>query len=93
MLELKRMRLLADLSREVLIIYRDGIIRLANAAGERMFGLPGESLSGVRCSIWSPKSDYPTILRRVSEDGIDLHYEEIQIKTASGALDSGGIHL
>jgi diguanylate cyclase len=86
LLELQRMRLLSDMSQEVLVIYRDGLILLINAAGGRMFGVPDEQLVGRRLLDFVEAADHPTILRRVQQSEVDLGYEEISIKTARGAV-------
>ena len=44
--DLGRLRLLSSLSREVLLIHRDGMILEINAAGEKLFGLPLDALLG-----------------------------------------------
>ena len=45
-LELKRLRLLSSISREVMIIHQDGLILEVNEAGATLFGEPVEALVG-----------------------------------------------
>ncbi|WP_428375706.1 EAL domain-containing protein [Lichenicoccus sp.] len=45
-LELKRLRLLSSISREVMIIHQDGLILEVNAAGATLFGEPMDALIG-----------------------------------------------
>jgi HAMP domain-containing protein len=56
LLELERMRLLSDLSQEIPIVHRDGIILRVNAAGGRKFGTSDEPLCqpNIRMSPGSP---------------------------------------
>ena len=85
-LELKRMRLLSDISQEVLIIERGGIILQINTAGGRLFGMPAERLVGREVLDLVAQADHPAVLRRVRDILRDGRPEEIQVRTGSGAL-------
>ncbi len=85
-LEFRRMQLLSDMSREVLIIFRDGIILLINAAGGRMFGLPGNQLVGHRVLEFIAEADHLTIAQHIHQQQITLDHEEINVRTAAGTL-------
>ena len=85
-LELRRMRLLSDISQEVLIIERGGIILQINTAGGRLFGVPAERLVGREVLDLVAQADHPTVLKRVRDIVRDGRPEEIQVRTGSGAL-------
>ncbi|MDB5402558.1 MAG: domain S-box-containing protein/diguanylate cyclase protein [Rhodopila sp.] len=85
-LELKRMRLLSDISQEILIIHRDGVILQINAAGGRMFGVPDDQLIGRRILNLIAEVDHPAILRRALRREADLDHEEIHLHIANGTL-------
>lgn len=53
--ELQRMKALSDISREALIIYRDGAILHANAAATRMFAMPRDEFIGRDLPASSPR--------------------------------------
>ena len=85
-LELTRMRLLSDMSQEILIIHRDGRILQVNAAGGRMFGVPDEQLIGRRMLDLILEADHPVIMRRMQRREADLNHEEINLHLTNGAL-------
>ncbi len=85
-LELRRMRLLSDISQEVLIIERDGIILQVNTAGGRLFGMPAERLVGREVLDLVAQADRPQALRHVRNILQDGRPEEIRVCTGTGAL-------
>ncbi|HEY3849120.1 MAG TPA: EAL domain-containing protein [Acetobacteraceae bacterium] len=85
-LELKRMRLMSDISQEILIIHRDGIILQVNAAGGRMFGVPEEQLVGRPMLDLVPEADHAAVTRRMRQSDVELNHEEIYVRTMTGAL-------
>ena len=66
MLELRRMRRLNDLCREVMIICRDGVILEINSAGGRLFGSTVDELIGRRLINLFPDADRALVLRETS---------------------------
>jgi diguanylate cyclase (GGDEF)-like protein/PAS domain S-box-containing protein len=85
-LELKRMRLLSNISQEVMIIHRDGVILQVNEAGARLFRVPAERLVGRRILDLVAEADRPTVLRRGRGGPDDRKPEEIQVRNAAGTL-------
>ncbi len=83
-LELKRMRLLSDISQEVLIIERGGVVVQINTAGSRLFGMPVERLVGRELLDLVAPADRLTVLRCLREMRQDGRHEEIQLRTATG---------
>jgi diguanylate cyclase (GGDEF)-like protein/PAS domain S-box-containing protein len=78
-LEVKRISLLSDMSQEILIIARDGIIVQVNAAGVRMLGGSGVPLIGrAMLELVSP-ADHPAVSRRLSGGQAALNHEEIHL--------------
>jgi diguanylate cyclase (GGDEF)-like protein/PAS domain S-box-containing protein len=82
--ELTRMRRLTDMSHGILILYRDGIILLINAAGSRMFGVPTDELVGRQMVDFIAAADRATIMRRVDQREARLDHEEIHVETVTG---------
>ena len=78
-LELKRIRLLSDMSQEILVIARDGIILQVNAAGERMLGGPNQSLVGRPMLEIIAGADHAKVLRRLQRKEDDLNHEEVHL--------------
>ena len=68
-IELKRIRMLSDVSQEVLIICRDGIILQVNAAGTRLFGAPEDQLIGHQMSDLISGDDRLTFLKHLEDLG------------------------
>ncbi len=62
-LELKRIRLLSDMTQEIMIICRDGVILQVNAACSRLFGVPDDQLIGGRVLDLISEVDHRAILR------------------------------
>ncbi len=87
-LELRRMRLLSDISQEVLIIERDGIILQINTAGGRLFGMPAERLVGREVLELVAQADRPQLLGHIRTILKGGRPEEIQVRTGTGALVS-----
>jgi diguanylate cyclase (GGDEF)-like protein/PAS domain S-box-containing protein len=85
-LELKRMRLLSDVSQEILIIARDGIILQVNAAGGRMLGGAEGQLAGRRMLELIAEADRPAVMRRLNGRAADLDHEEIHLQAPAGTL-------
>ena len=83
-LELRRMRLLSDISQEVLIIERAGLVVQINTAGSRLFGMPVERLVGRELLDLVAPTDRPAVLRRIRDARQDRRPEEIQLCTAAG---------
>ena len=85
MLELRRLQLLSDISQEILIIHRKGLILQINAAGSRMFGLSDDRISGLRMLDLISEADHPEIMRCMQGE-IDPTHKEIHIRAANGVL-------
>ena len=83
-LELNRMRLLSDMSQEILIIARDGIILQVNAAGSRMFGGADEQLIGRRMLDLIAAADQSIVMRRLQHPEDNLNQHEIHLLAADG---------
>jgi diguanylate cyclase len=85
-LELKRMRLMSDISQEVLIIVRDGNILEINAAGGRMFAEPEDRLIG-RCVLdLVLQADRAAVTTSIGNGGTKSNPEEIHVRTMTGVL-------
>ncbi len=84
--ELHRLRLLSDISRESLLIHRDGIILQANTASGRLLGLPADRLVGQNVVELFAEADQPAIRRRARHSGGALMPEEVQVRTSAGIL-------
>ncbi len=87
-LEVKRISLLSDMSQEILIIARDGIIVQVNAAGVRMLGESGAPLIGRTVLELVSPAERPTVLRRMSRREAVLNHEEIHLIGAGHTLVS-----
>lgn len=85
-LELQRMRLLSNISREALIIHRNRLILQVNAAGERMFGALENSLVGRDILDFIPESHHVDVLRATPAHGTVVDCPEIQILAGNGGL-------
>lgn len=84
--EVKRLSLLSDMSQEIVIIVRDGIIVQVNAAGVRMLGASGRPLIGrAMLDLISP-ADHSAVLRRLSHLEAALNHEEIHLLGARDVL-------
>ncbi|MCJ2020462.1 EAL domain-containing protein [Methylobacterium sp. E-065] len=84
--ELNRMRLLANLTHEVLLIHRDCEIVEVNDAGVRLFGEPVEDLVGRNILGLFAESEGPTLARRARCPVDDLRPEEFIMRAAGGVL-------
>ena len=87
-LELRRMRTLNDLSQEIMIICRDGVTLQINAAGDRMFGLPGRQLIGSRVLDLIAEADRPVFLRQLEHHPAGPGQAEISLMAANGKIRS-----
>jgi diguanylate cyclase len=85
-LEVKRISLLSDLSQEILIIARDGIIVQVNAAGVRMLGGSAAALIGRVMLELIPPADHPAVSRRLSRLEAAVNHEEIHLIGAAHTL-------
>ena len=81
--ELSRMRLLSDISQEILIVARDGLILQVNAAGDRMLGGPEGHLIGSPMLDLISDDDRPAVMRRLQRRGADLDHQEIHLRATS----------
>ncbi len=86
MLELRRLRLLSDMSQEILVIYRDGVILQVNAAAGRMFGMSDDLLVGCGMLDLIADADHPAIMRRVQRPEANLNHEEIHLRAIDGTM-------
>jgi diguanylate cyclase len=84
--ELKRIQMLSDVSQEVLIICRDGIILQVNAAGTRLFGAPEDQLIGRQTADLISEEDQLTFLGHLEHPGVDLGAREVNLKAFSGII-------
>jgi diguanylate cyclase (GGDEF)-like protein/PAS domain S-box-containing protein len=85
-LELRRIRLLSDLSHEILIICRDGIILQVNAAASRVFEMPDEQLLGRPLLDFIAEADHPAIVQRLRLRSAQAGQEEAHLFTPAGRL-------
>ncbi len=84
--EINRMRLLSNLSHEVLLIHRDGRVLEVNNAGTRLFGMPIEEIIGMPILDLFAQADAPALIRRATRRSEDLHPEEFEVRTGAGVL-------
>ena len=85
-IELKRIRMLSDVSQEVLIICRDGIILQVNAAGTRLFGEPEGQLIGRQTADLVSEEDQLTFLKHLEHQTVDLGPGEVNLKASNGTI-------
>ncbi len=85
LLELNRMRLLSNLSREVLIIQRDSIVLEINSAGERLFGMSAATVVGRNLLELFAEDSVPALIRRSTCKLGDIKPEEMVVRTSTGA--------
>ena len=85
-LELRRMRLMSDISHEILIIEKDGLILQVNEAGGRLFGTAPEQLVGRRMIDLIATADQGTVARYLRAAPDHLKPESIQVRAAAGHL-------
>jgi diguanylate cyclase (GGDEF)-like protein/PAS domain S-box-containing protein len=83
--ELRRMQLLSDISDEVLIIQRGGVILQVNAAGARMFGVSTGELVGCDVLDMIAESDHAAVLTYAGGEVKDCEPIELNVCTRSGA--------
>ena len=84
LLELKRMRLLSDLCKEVIIIHRDELILEVNAAGGRLFGVSTDRLIGSRLLDFFIAGDRPLLAQRITCQTAIRKPEEVRVNHVSG---------
>ena len=82
--ELARMRLLSNLSREGLLIQRDGVVIEANDAGGRLFKRPAAELIGRPILALFAETSKPAMCRRAETSAEDRRPEEVEIEVADG---------
>jgi len=85
-LEVKRISLLNDMSQEILIIARDGVIVQVNAAGVRMLRGSGAPLIGRAVLELVSPAEHPAVVRRLSRQDAVLNHEEIHLLGAGQTL-------
>jgi diguanylate cyclase (GGDEF)-like protein/PAS domain S-box-containing protein len=85
-MELKRLRLLSDISQETLIIHRAGVILQVNAAGARLFGTAAGDLVGRDVLDLIADGDRSSVAQRAALPSAELKPMEVQVQTATGAL-------
>lgn len=85
-LELRRMQLMSDISHEILIIEKDGLILQVNEAGGRMFGITPAQLVGRRMIDLISAADQGTVARYLRSVPDHLKPESIQVQNAAGRL-------
>jgi diguanylate cyclase (GGDEF)-like protein/PAS domain S-box-containing protein len=85
-IELKRIRTLSDVSQEILIICRDGIILQVNAAGTRLFGASEGQLIGGRTLDLISEADHLTFLKHLEHQGGDVGRREVNLNAADGMI-------
>lgn len=83
-MELQRIRLLSDLSQEVVLIERHGLIVEINAAGGRLFGASIESLIGREFLSLVALEDRANMSHRLSRPQAGLKPEEIKVRGEKG---------
>ncbi|PPQ27779.1 EAL domain-containing protein [Rhodopila globiformis] len=88
MAELQRMRRLGNISREVLVIHRDGVIVQVNAAGERMFGRREASLIGRDIRELIPEKHRCAVLRVNAQCDAAADHADIELARADGSAVS-----
>ncbi len=85
-IELKRIRTLSDVSQEVLLICRDGIILQVNAAGTRLLRTPEGQLIGRQMADLISEDDQLTFLKHLEHQGVDLGPGEVNLKASNGTI-------
>jgi diguanylate cyclase (GGDEF)-like protein/PAS domain S-box-containing protein len=85
-LEVKRISLLSDMSQEVLMIARDGIIVQVNAAGVRMLEGSGAPLIGRAVLELVSPAERPAVSSRLSRCDAVLNHDEIHLLGAGQTL-------
>ena len=85
-IELKRIRTLSDVSQEVLIICRDGIILQVNAAGTRLLRTPEGQLIGRQMADLISEDDQLTFLKHLVHQGVDLGPGEVNLRASNGTI-------
>ncbi|MDX7951053.1 EAL domain-containing protein, partial [Lichenihabitans sp. Uapishka_5] len=84
MQELDRMRLLANLSHEVLILQRDGVVLEVNSAGERLFRQDASDLIGRSVMSLFATGSVPALCRRMTLPALERKPEEVEVQTLAG---------
>jgi diguanylate cyclase (GGDEF)-like protein/PAS domain S-box-containing protein len=84
--ELKRIRMLSDVSQEILIICRDGIILQINAAGTRLFAVSEGQLIGGRTLDLISEADHDTFLKHLENQGGHVGRREVCLNAADGKM-------
>lgn len=84
--ELKRMRMLGDISREVLIICRAGIVLEINAAGGRMFGAFPTLFVGREILELIAEPDRASVQQAIQLSSEQARCDEIKARTLTGKL-------
>ncbi|MGI4959796.1 MAG: diguanylate cyclase domain-containing protein, partial [Janthinobacterium lividum] len=85
-LELRRMRLMSDISHEILIIERNGLILQVNEAGSRLFGILPAQLVGRPMIDLISTADQGIVARYLRSVPDHLKPESIQVRAAAGHL-------
>ncbi len=82
--DLDRMRLLSNLAREVLFIYRDGIVLEVNSAGERLFKMTADDIIGRPVLSLFSDNSAPALSRRERCPPSGRPPEEFEAKAIDG---------
>jgi diguanylate cyclase (GGDEF)-like protein/PAS domain S-box-containing protein len=83
-MELRRIQMLSDLSQEILVICRNGVILQMNTAGVRTFG--PRHLVGTRILDLVLNDDQPVVARHMGDSGIDSGDQEVHLYAANGSV-------
>ncbi len=84
--ELRRMRVLSNISQEVMLIQRDGRVVEANIAAERLFGLSVEALRGLPLLSLVAEGSVPVMRRRELCPPSERQLEEMEVRGAGGRI-------
>ena len=84
--DLRRLQALSDISREGLVIHRDGAILHANAAAARLVGTAPEALTGSRVIDLLADADRPALMAADGAAFADEVFAEARLRHPDGAL-------
>lgn len=83
-LELRRMQLMSDISHEILIIQRNGLILQVNEAGGRLFGTTPADMVGGRVSDLVSIADHAIVEQYLKSGPDHLKPQSIHVRAAAG---------
>jgi len=82
--ELSRMRLMSNVAREVILIYRHGVVLEVNSAGERLFKAPASDIVGRPIASLFTSESAPAFNRSGYEATARRQQEELEVRAIDG---------